>query len=128
MATPNSANCDAPGFDASDPDVDGVTTVGAFPGSASPYGTFDQGGNVWEWDEKKGFIGNPGVRGRRGGSWFSSGLRLARNEGASAGPGSESTDIGFRVATLVPEPGTGLLVTTGLLGLAYRQRRPRRAA
>ena len=27
------------------------TVVGEFQKSASPYGTFDQGGNVWEWNE-----------------------------------------------------------------------------
>ena len=27
------------------------TEVGALAGSSSAYGTFDQGGNVWEWDE-----------------------------------------------------------------------------
>lgn len=27
------------------------TEAGAFTNSASPYGTFDQGGNVWEWNE-----------------------------------------------------------------------------
>jgi formylglycine-generating enzyme required for sulfatase activity len=125
-ATPNTANCDAPGFDASDPDVDGVTTVGAFTGSASPYGTFDQGGNVWEWNEKK-FISFD-VRGIRNGGWEIGALRLARNQGGSAGAAFENTTIGFRVASLVPEPGTGLLVMTGLLGFAYRQRRLRRAA
>jgi hypothetical protein len=35
----------------------------------------------------------------------------------------EIADTGFRVA-MVPEPGTGLLVTAGLLGLAARRRRP----
>ena len=28
-----------------------TTEVGEFENSASPYGTFDQGGNVWEWNE-----------------------------------------------------------------------------
>ena len=27
------------------------TNVGEFENSASAYGTFDQGGNVWEWNE-----------------------------------------------------------------------------
>ncbi|HME68323.1 MAG TPA: PEP-CTERM sorting domain-containing protein [Myxococcota bacterium] len=31
--------------------------------------------------------------------------------------------IGFRVASLVPEPGTGLLVMVGVLGLAVTRRR-----
>ena len=28
-----------------------TTVVGEFQNSDSPYGTFDQGGNVWEWNE-----------------------------------------------------------------------------
>ena len=27
-----------------------LTSVGAYSHSASPYGTFDQAGNVWEWN------------------------------------------------------------------------------
>ncbi|NLE36871.1 MAG: formylglycine-generating enzyme family protein [Pirellulaceae bacterium] len=41
-----------------------TTEVGAFENSASPYGTFDQGGNVWEWNETA--IGSG-----RGVCWFS---------------------------------------------------------
>ncbi|HME68324.1 MAG TPA: SUMF1/EgtB/PvdO family nonheme iron enzyme [Myxococcota bacterium] len=43
-ATPNTANC-IPGGPIK------VTNVGAYTGSASPYGTFDQGGNVFQWNE-----------------------------------------------------------------------------
>lgn len=43
----------------------GPTHVGAYTGSASPYGTFDQGGNVYEWNEQ--IVGSS--RGRRGGGW-----------------------------------------------------------
>ena len=42
-----------------------ATEVGAFTASASPYGTFDQGGNVWEWNET--VIGDE--RGNLGGGW-----------------------------------------------------------
>ena len=34
--------------------------------------------------------------------------------------------VGFRVATVIPEPSTGLLVMTGVLGLAVRRGRRRR--
>ena len=42
--TGNSANC----TDA----VGALTDVGAYALSDSPYGTYDQGGNVWEWNEQ----------------------------------------------------------------------------
>jgi formylglycine-generating enzyme len=42
-----------------------MTDVGAYQNSGSPYGTFDQGGNVYEWNES--LLGNR--RGVRGGSW-----------------------------------------------------------
>ena len=57
-ATANRANCDCA--------VGAVTDVGAYTGSASPYGTFDQGGNVLEWNEQ---IVSGSDRGVRGGSW-----------------------------------------------------------
>lgn len=41
------------------------TEVGEFENSVSPYGTFDQGGNAWEWTEA--VIGDR--RGIRGGSF-----------------------------------------------------------
>ena len=56
-AAPNTANCD----DA----VAERTVVGSYTGSPSPYGTFDQGGNVLEFNEAVVFGG--GMRGVRGG-------------------------------------------------------------
>ena len=93
--------------------------MGAYTGSASPYGTFDQGGNVWEWNEE---IVAGSFRGIRGGSWFYDASYLGVSPPNVANPSFEYDDLGFRVAS-IPEPGTGLLVMTGLLGLAYRQRR-----
>jgi formylglycine-generating enzyme len=91
--------------------------------SDSPSGTFDQGGNVWEWsDEVKASRG----RGMRGGAWHlhASPFLAAYHSGYDY-PTFEHEVVGFRVASVVPEPGTGLLVMAGLLGLAGWRRRNR---
>jgi formylglycine-generating enzyme required for sulfatase activity len=109
-AAPNSANCD----DLQPPPGD-LVPVGSYPGSPSPYGTFDQGGNVWEWNET---LFNSSDRGQRGGGfdqgygYMVSGARYF----GSAGQGASW--LGFRVAEAVPEPGTGLLLWLGLVGFA----------
>jgi formylglycine-generating enzyme required for sulfatase activity len=120
-AAANSANCDAVStpidLDALDADVDDLTAVGSFTGSASPYGTFDQGGNVFEWNET--IIGTD--RGRRGGSFDNFDSNLAAATRSFFDPAGELGNLGFRVA-LVPEPGTGFLVMVGLLRLAAHRR------
>lgn len=42
------------------------TDVGSLASAASPYGTFDQNGNAWEYNENQ----SDGKVGLRGGSWF----------------------------------------------------------
>ena len=109
-AAPNSANCFG--------GIPGVTDVGAFAGSASPNGTFDQGGNVWEWNEE---IALGSSRGLRGGNWGVFVGDLASSAPSSAHPSVERGGIGFRLASLVPEPGTSLLSMTSLAVLAALQ-------
>jgi sulfatase modifying factor 1 len=119
---PNSANCDAgvrfPSDDATDADVDNLTSVGSFTGSPSPFGTFDQGGNVWEWtDTRPRLDSSPHTF--RGGSFDELGVNLRASTRPSGSFFAETQNIGFRLATtIIPEPGTGLLVIGGLLGLA----------
>jgi formylglycine-generating enzyme required for sulfatase activity len=112
--TANHANCSPAGV--------GLTDVGAYAGSASPYGTFDQGGNVFEWNETLA----SGDRGFRGGNWSNTVGPLAASRPFATVPTSESVTVGFRVASVVPEPGTSLLMMIGLAGLAARQKRRRR--
>jgi hypothetical protein len=95
----------------------GLVNVGSYPGSPSPYGTFDQGGNVWEWNEAMINAPIPNLRGIRGAGFANDPSYLAASLRDSAGPRGSSAVLGFRLA-LIPEPSTGLLVVAGLLGLA----------
>lgn len=95
-----------------------LTAVGAYPDSASYYGTYDQGGNVYEWNDTF----SSSSRGLRGGSWsfFEGGLQASSRD--SGVPTSENSTIGFRVAT-VPEPTVSVsLILAGGLLLARRKR------
>jgi len=115
-ATPNTANCDYV--------VSAVTDVGAYTGSASPYGTFDQGGNVMEWNEST----SGSNRGFRAGGWVFRADLLAASYPESRSPDGEREYVGFRVASSVPEPeGTSLLAVAVLLGLTARRKRHAKA-
>jgi formylglycine-generating enzyme len=95
-----------------------LTDVGAYSLATSPYGTFDQGGNVWEWNEA---VISSLFRGFRGGSWIYLDPVLRAISRNSNIPSDENYDIGFRVAT-VPEPSTVLLGTLAVVGLLMRRR------
>ena len=96
-----------------------VTTVGsAGPLSDSFYGTADQGGNVWEWNEA---LISGSFRGLRGGSFLISADSLRSSFRFYYDP-RESNNVGFRVAT-VPEPSTLLLGALGMIGLLWWSKR-----
>ena len=81
-----------------------LTPVGAFSGSPGPYGTYDMGGNVFQWtctqknpnNSSSSFI-------TRGGSWLAeSGLSLFRDplqttSRSSFDPATSNNQIGFRL-------------------------------
>lgn len=95
-----------------------LTQVGAFNLADSYYGTFDQGGNVWEWDEA--VIGS--ARGIRGGSWSGGDPSMLATTRQSFSPGNESQIVGFRVV-IVPEPGVFSLLTLGLGLFVWHRKR-----
>jgi len=124
-ATANTANCGM---------VEGdLTDAGSYTGSASPNGTFDQGGNVWEWNEAIG----GSVRGLRGGGFSNGPGTLAASYRYGISPTDEYSNVGFRVASpaAAPVPSLsptgvalmgGLVFGIGIMGLviAARRRRP----
>jgi formylglycine-generating enzyme len=86
-----------------------LTDVGAYTASASPYGAFDMGGDVHQWNET---IINVSFRSIHGGDWgdLSGSLSFSNNSGFN--PAIENSIIGFRVA-FVPEPSTAVLASIG---------------
>jgi formylglycine-generating enzyme len=95
-----------------------LTSVGAFSLSPGPYGTFDQGGDVFQWNETAVTTSSHGVRGGSFGDYSygpSSSYRLIDV------PPGELTNFGFRVAS-VPEPSTGLLAVLAC-GLMWWKRK-----
>jgi sulfatase modifying factor 1 len=106
-----------------------LTDAGAYVLSPSYYGTFDQGGNVWEWNEATVSSSAGTSAARRGGSWdaFPVDLRKSINtlvDVWNLWGGDQRT--GFRLASAVPEPAALTLVVAALATISAG-RRARRA-
>lgn len=100
--------------------------VGAYSNSESPYGTFDQGGNILEWNEE--YWDKPSNHVFRGGSYAQDyNLLLASYRSSPfyfadmVSPQLRESDcLGFRIA-YVPEPSTVSLVIVFLAMLTIRR-------
>ena len=106
-----------------------LTDVGAFTNSGSSYGTFDQSGNVYQWNDLDGTPGSS--RGLRGGYWNSGAFYVSSSGSRSVVPSFEFSSVGFRLASpvsgsAVPEiDPNGLSAVLGLIaaGLGLLERR-----
>ncbi|QTN31198.1 SUMF1/EgtB/PvdO family nonheme iron enzyme [Akkermansiaceae bacterium] len=97
-----------------------LTDVGAYgPNSESAYGTNDQAGNVFEWNDAVVF---GSTRGMRGGSWANNSDSLPASKSNVNTPPNELDYVGFRVAS-VPEPSALLLTVLSASALLTRRRR-----
>jgi len=97
------------------------TTVGGeFQNSASPFGTFDQGGNVKEWNEAI-MLGSFPARGIRGGGFSDSEFSPAADWRDFEFTRIESSNTGFRVVTIPGPSSVALLAIGGVM--ATRRRR-----
>jgi sulfatase modifying factor 1 len=88
-----------------------LNEVGSFSNDASYYGTFDQGGNVWEWTDDLPVFDSRWVETRtiRGGAMNSFGpFDLQSSERTDWDLLADDYSIGFRVTSLapIPEPST----------------------
>ena len=104
-----------------------TTVAGEFQNSDSPYGTFDQGGNVWEWNEAIVYQDSSyAYRGLRGGSFYYGYGYYYLQASIRRGwyPSVEDDDFGFRVSAVVPEPSSIVALACGLgMLLGLRRRR-----
>ena len=106
-----------------------LTDVGAFSGSGSFYGTFDQTGNVFQWNDLDGAPGSS--RGVRGGSWYFNALQVSAGYSQTTGSSDENSHFGLRLASPVSVSGVpeidpnGLSAVLGLIvgGLGLLERR-----
>jgi formylglycine-generating enzyme len=93
-----------------------VTDVGAFASSHSVYGTFDQSGNVLQWNETTITSGTAQNRGLRGGAYDLVWDHLTGAYRDSGTPSGQYANVGFRLAsnTVLKANFTGQVYTDDL--------------
>ena len=79
-----------------------LTDVGAFATSGSYYGTFDQNGNVYQWNDLSGAAGK--FRGLRGGFWAGGAVTLQKSTFTQATATRQANDTGIRLVGTLSVP------------------------
>jgi formylglycine-generating enzyme len=135
-STANQANAYSTGYSVTqsvtyDINQNYLTDVGAFSGSGSFYGTFDQNGNVLEYNDLDGTEGSS--REIRGGAWNDYLITWSSSESLQVQPSFETAFTGFRLASPASSPssvpeidpnslGSVLALVLGSLGLLEHRR------
>lgn len=99
-------------------------------GAIENNGTYDMGGNVWEWNESA-YDGTLDTlsenRVLRGGAWNSNVNGVKSSMRSSTNPITTSNLNGFRIATItsvaVPEPSSASLLAFGILSCLFHRKR-----
>jgi len=99
-----------------------LTPVGAFADTTSPYGAYDMGGDVFQWNES---VYSGSYRGLRGGSFYTTYDILRSGYLDIEYPTFENINIGFRVSQ-VPEPASMGVLGLGVAVMLVRRRGARR--
>jgi len=101
VLVPNDANyAAAPSYNYTDP-TNLLTPVGYFSTSPSYYGTFDQSGDVWNWNDA---IISGSFRGLRGGYWLDNSSYLASSYRYDYSPTLEYTSLSVSVLQVSLSP------------------------
>ncbi|MFM8890567.1 MAG: PEP-CTERM sorting domain-containing protein, partial [Planctomycetia bacterium] len=79
-----------------------LTDVGMFSASGSHYGTFDQNGLVYQWNDLDGK--RAAFRGLRGGFWAGGAITLQKSTFTQVTVGRAANDTGIRLAAPLPAP------------------------
>jgi formylglycine-generating enzyme required for sulfatase activity len=95
-----------------------LTAVGAFAACPGAYGTFDQGGDVWQWNEANISGSNRGVR---GGMFSSTSAALSSSYRWDSHPADNVDFLGFRVSQ-IPEPASFVIFGLGVIGTLARRK------
>ena len=107
------------------------TEVGSHENSESAYGTFDQGGNVWELNEAIPYQDSTtAYRGERGGGFYADlgdgtdmSYVLRAYHRTYMNPLDENFEGGFRVVQSVPEPASLVILACGMIPILALRRR-----
>lgn len=97
-----SSESNAANYDGALPNLAKITPVGAYVNASSYYGTFDQGGLLWQWNDAvyNDHDGKALTRGMRGGSWSLGLINISKYGQRDYPPTYNDDDSGFRLATV----------------------------